>query len=305
MSVIVEEKEVTLTAEQVLEQQRAKQERLAMTWPIWETGLESAEGEKDFLKKYEGKVLFFTNTTIGCGNANQLEVLQWLQDEFQDQGFSVIGVPTNDYCGAGITKSNHKPARFAKGITCGLDSKEYSQEIYGTTFEYSEITHSNPNDLVSGTVGSAPGHNGVGEPYGEPHVFWKTIAGSSERLTDYDRSNGVSQFLDEYYSWWLNLGFHGGLKMSGNYEKYLFDRDGYFLKNFNCQVLTYDHEKMVKDQAALAGAPLAMAHGRSTKIFQEEYEVVKAAIQSALDGELSLLNPKHPNCIVSPQYQKN
>jgi glutathione peroxidase-family protein len=299
MSIAVEEKEIVLTPEQIEQNEVARQERLRMTWPIWETGLESASGEKDFLKQYQGKVLFFANTTVGCGNANQLEVLQWLQDEFQDQGFSVIGVPTNDFCGAGITKSNHKPEKFAKGITCGMDSKAYSEEIYNTTFEYSEMTHSNPNDLVSETVGSAPGHNGIGEPYGEPHTFWKTIAGQSDHIFNYNERNGIPHKSDDYYSWWLNLGFDMGVKMSGNYEKYLFDRDGYFLKNFNCQVLTYDHEKMVKDQAAKVGAPLGMAPGRSVKIFWEEYEVVKAAIQSALDGELSLLNPKHPDHILS------
>jgi glutathione peroxidase-family protein len=299
MSIAVEEVLVELTAEQLEKEGADRRERLQMTWPIWNSGLESASGEKDFLKKYEGKVLFFTNTTVGCGNANQLEVMQWLQDKFEDQGFSVIGVPTNDFCGAGITKSNHKPEKFAKGITCGMDSKEYSEEVYNTTFEYSEMTHSNPNDLVSATVGSAPGHNGVGEPYGEPHTFWKTIAGQSEHIFSYNQRNGIPHTSDDYYSWWLNLGFDGGVKMSGNYEKYLFDRDGYLLKNFNCQVLTYDHEKMVKDQAASVGSDLGMAPGRSVKIFWEEYEVVKAAIQSALDGELSLLNPKHPNYVIS------
>jgi glutathione peroxidase-family protein len=297
MSVAVEELEVVLTLEQWEQQERAKNERIKMTWPIWDSGLESASGEKDFLKKYQGKVLFFTNTTVGCGNANQLEVMQWLQDKYQDQGFSVIGVPTNDFCGAGITKSNHKPEKFAKGITCGMDSKVYSEEVYNTTFEYSEMTNSNPNDLVSATVGSPAGHNGIGEPYGEPHTFWKTIAGQSEHIFNHNEKNFIPHKTDDHYSWWLNLGFDGGVKMSGNYEKYLFDRDGYFLKNFNCQVLTYDHEKLVKDQAALVNAPLSMAPGRSVKIFWEEYEVVKAAIQSALDGELSLLNPKHPNYI--------
>ncbi len=297
MSIAVEDKLVVLTPEQVEQENNFRNQRLKMTWPIWDAGLESASGEKDFLKKYEGKVLFFTNTTVGCGNANQLEVMQWLQDKYQDQGFSVIGVPTNDFCGAGITKSNHKPEKFSKGITCGMDSKVYSEEVYNTTFEYSEMTHSNPNDQVSATVGQAPGHNGIGEPYGEPHDFWKTISGQSEHIFNHNEKNGIPHKSDDYYSWWLNMGFDMGVKMSGNYEKYLFDRDGYFLKNFNCQVLTYDHEKLVKEQAASVSSELGMAPGRSVKIFWEEYEVVKAAIQSALDGELSLLNPKHPNYI--------
>lgn len=257
--------------------------------------INSAEDTPNFLEQYKGKVLLFANTTVGCGNANQLEVLQWLQEDYEDQGFSVIGVPTNDYCGAGITKSAHKPERFAKGITCGMDSKVYSEEVYNTTFGYTQLTNSNPNDLVSATVGSEPGHNGNGEPYGEPHDFWKQVAAQSIAIYDYKTLNGIPTESDEYYSWWLNMGFDGGFKMAGNYEKYLFDRDGYFLKNFNCQVLTYDHERLVKEGAAKAGAHPKHAPGRSSKIFQEEYAVVKAAIQSAIDGELSLLNPKHPD----------
>jgi len=264
---------------------------------LYDVAINGADNSPNFLDKYKGKVTFFANTTVGCGNANQLEVLQWLQDSYEKQGFSVIGVPTNDYCGAGITKSAHKPERFAKGITCGMDSQVYSEEVYGTTFGYTQITNSNPNDLVSATVGSEPGHNGNGEPYGEPHDFWKQVAAQSIAIYDFKQANGIPTTSDEYYSWWLNMGFNGGYKMSGNYEKYLFDKDGYFLKNFNCQVLTYDHERLVKEGAAKANSFPVMAVGRSSKIFWEEYEVVKAAIQSAIDGELSLLNPKNPNFI--------
>lgn len=264
---------------------------------LYDVSINGADGTKNFLEQYKGKVTLITNTTVGCGNANQLEVLKWLHDDYEAQGFSVIGVPTNDYCGNGITKSNFKPERFAKGITCGMDSQAYSQEVYGTTFGYTEMTHSNPNDLVSATVGSAPGHNGLGEPYQEPHDFWKQIATQSIAIYDYKTLNGIPTTSQNYYSWWLNLGFDGGFRMSGNYEKYLFDKDGYWLKNFNCQVLTYDHERLVKEGAAKAGGVLAHAMGRSQKVFEEEYAVVKASIESALNGELSILNPKNPNYI--------
>lgn len=262
---------------------------------IYDVNIKGADGEDKFLEQYRGTVLMFTNTTVGCGNANQLEVLKWLHDDYESQGFSVIGVPTNDYCGVGITKSAHKPEKFAKGITCGMDSKVYSEEVYGTTFGYTEMTNSNPNDLVSATVGAKPGHNGNNEPYEEPHDFWKQIAAQAIKIYDYKTFSGIPTQYETYYSWWLNNGFDGGYKMSGNYEKYLFDKDGYFLRNFNCQVLTYDHEKLVKEGAKKANATLAHAPGRSPKIFEEEYAVVKAAIESALNGELSLLNPKHPD----------
>jgi glutathione peroxidase-family protein len=264
---------------------------------LYDVSINGADGTNNFLEQYKGKVTLFTNTTVGCGNANQLEVLKWLHDDYESQGFSVIGVPTNDYCGAGITKSNFKPERFAKGITCGMDSQVYSEEVYGTTFGYTEMTHSNPNELVSATVGSPAGHNGIGEPYGEPHDFWKQIAAQSIAIFDWKTYSGIPTSSQDYYSWWLNMGFDGGYKMSGNYEKYLFDKDGYFLKNFNCQVLTYDHERLVKEGAEKAGGVLSHAMGRSQKVFDEEYAVVKAAIESALNGELSLLNPKNPNYI--------
>ena len=118
MSIAVEETTLELTTEQVEQADKDRSERLKMTWPIWDAGLESASGEKDFLKKYQGKVLFFTNTTVGCGNANQLEVMQWLQDKFQDQGFSVIGVPTNDFCGAGIFSFVVRDGRVFR-LSCG------------------------------------------------------------------------------------------------------------------------------------------------------------------------------------------
>lgn len=262
---------------------------------IYDISINGADRSLNFLSGYKGKVTLFTNTTVGCGNANQLEVLKWLHDDYESQGFSVIGIPTNDYCGIGITKTNHKPEKFAKGITCGMDSQVYSEEVYGTTFGYTEMTHSNPNDRVSATVGSKPGHNGNNEPYGDPHDFWKQVAAQSIKIYDYKNLSGIPTTYEIYYSWWLNNGFDSGYQMSGNYEKYLFDKDGYFLRNFNSQVLTYDHEKLVKEGAKKASATLAHAPGRSPKVFEEEYAVVKAAIESALNGELSLLNPRHPD----------
>ena len=63
-----------------------------------------------------------------------------LQEKYQDQGFEIVAVPTNDYCGPGVTKG-----RWSQGITCGADSKAYGQEVYNTTFQFSEMVSSNPN----------------------------------------------------------------------------------------------------------------------------------------------------------------
>ncbi len=108
---------------------------------IYEIPLASAEGTPNHLEQYKGKVTLVVNTTVGCGNANQLEVLQWLQEKYSNEDFEIIAVPTNDYCGPGVTKG-----KWSEGITCGLDSKNYGEDVYGTTFKYSEMVSSIPHE---------------------------------------------------------------------------------------------------------------------------------------------------------------
>ena len=163
---------------------------------IYDIPLKSATNEDNFLSKFKGKVSLVVNTTVGCGNANQLEVLQWLQDKYGGDNFQVIGIPTNDYCGPGITKG-----KWSKGISCGLDSQNYGRDVYNTTFEYSEMVASNPNSLVSETVGK----NGLGEDHKEPHELYKEIAKQMIELGLMNIKNEIPQ--GGYLSPWLNHGF--------------------------------------------------------------------------------------------------
>jgi glutathione peroxidase len=71
---------------------------------IYDIPLSSASGQSGFLDQFKGKAALVVNTTVGCGNANQMEVLQKLQEIYGDKHFEVIAIPTNDYCGVGITK---------------------------------------------------------------------------------------------------------------------------------------------------------------------------------------------------------
>ncbi len=97
---------------------------------IYDIELKSAIGEPGFLQQFKGKAAIVVNTTVGCGNANQMEVLQWLQEKYGGDQFQIIAIPTNDYCGPGVTYG-----KWSEGITCGLDSQNYGQDVYGTTFK--------------------------------------------------------------------------------------------------------------------------------------------------------------------------
>ena len=100
---------------------------------LYDLELNAADGTPDFLKKYKGKVTMLVNTTVGCGNANQMEVLEWLHQKYKDRGFEIVALPTNDYCGPGVTKG-----AWSQGLVEGKDSQDYGCDVYGTTFGFSE-----------------------------------------------------------------------------------------------------------------------------------------------------------------------
>jgi glutathione peroxidase len=251
---------------------------------IYDIDLKSANGDNDFLKQYKGKVTMIINTTVGCGNANQLEVFQWLQEKYQDQGFEMVGIPTNDYCGPGITKG-----KWANGITCGMDSKAYGEDVYGTTFQYSEMISSNPHEKFYEIYP----HVNDNHTKREPHELYAEISSQMTALRDMkeyiEDSNIEGKFLPISG---FNVGFYDTIGMGGNYEKYLIDKDGYVIKHFPNTSLNYDVEKTFKESLIAEGhsGPFEQHGGRTIETFNEEYNFVCSEIEKAIAGARSPLN---------------
>lgn len=305
---------------------------------LYDVELNSAEGQPNFFQQFKGRVTLVVNTTVGCGNANQMEVLEWLQKKYKDRGFDVVALPTNDYCGPGVTKGE-----WSEGLVCGLDSQNYGKDVYGVTFNFSEKVNSIPNrDLVGEK-------NGIGEPFGEPSEIYTLIAEHMNRLTGKAEELGLELYpFNKYYSWWLCRGFYAGAVQAANFEKYLVDADGYVVKHYVPSVLNLDVEKTLRDQLLEeknflygdAGAELSRnirgmatdpitkkfipfekelvigdkgriviapdhildvshqqqlppgpGHGRSFRLFEEEWEVVCEHIEELLNGGKSIINP--------------
>jgi glutathione peroxidase-family protein len=167
-----------------------------------------------------------SSPTEACVNPRKASsvLAQWLQEKYQDQGFEIIAVPTNDYCGPGVTKG-----KWAKGITCGLDSQNYGQEVYKTTFKFSQMVTSNPNE-VANELSEHKGNtkvNGLGQPVGESHELYKEISSQMLKLSEIKDTFKDDMPEGGFISPWLNKGFYDGAKMGGNFEKYLIDKDGY------------------------------------------------------------------------------
>lgn len=59
----------------------------------------SIDGEPLPLSSFDGKVLMIVNTASQCGFTRQYAGLQSLWEHYRDQGFVMVGVPSNDFGG--------------------------------------------------------------------------------------------------------------------------------------------------------------------------------------------------------------
>jgi glutathione peroxidase len=109
---------------------------------VYDVPLKSWDGEDGFLEKYRGKVSLVVNVTADCGNSPQYESLEDIYNKYKDKGFEIIAVPTNDFCGPGITYNE-----FAEnGISCGLEARKYAIDKYNVSYDFSEMVVSKPHE---------------------------------------------------------------------------------------------------------------------------------------------------------------
>jgi len=70
---------------------------MAMT--LYDIALRTLSGEPTTLADHKGKVLLVVNVASKCGATPQYEGLERLQQRYADRGFTVVGVPTNQFGG--------------------------------------------------------------------------------------------------------------------------------------------------------------------------------------------------------------
>ncbi len=67
--------------------------------PIYDIPIDALDGTPGKLAEQDGKVTLMVNVASKCGLTPQYTGLQHLQEQYQDQNFSVLGFPCNQFMG--------------------------------------------------------------------------------------------------------------------------------------------------------------------------------------------------------------
>jgi glutathione peroxidase len=66
---------------------------------VYDVPLRTIDGRETTLAEYAGKTLLIVNVASKCGSTPQYSVLEQFQLDFEDQGFTVLGFPCNQFGG--------------------------------------------------------------------------------------------------------------------------------------------------------------------------------------------------------------
>ncbi len=66
---------------------------------VYDIPLKDINGKTTSLKSYQGKVLLLVNVASKCGLTPQYEALESLQKKYASKGFTIVGLPCNDFGG--------------------------------------------------------------------------------------------------------------------------------------------------------------------------------------------------------------
>lgn len=95
---------------------------------IYDIEVTTASGESYTLDRYKGKVMLIVNTASNCGFTPQFTELEELYQKYKEQGFVVLGFPSN---------------QFKQELPTSSDAEQACRLNFGVTFPIHEIVKVN------------------------------------------------------------------------------------------------------------------------------------------------------------------
>lgn len=98
---------------------------------IYDIPVKTEKGEQYKLDRYKGQVMMIVNTASKCGFTNQFTELEELYDKYKEEGFVVLGFPSN---------------QFKQELSSGEEAAEFCRLDYGVTFPMHEMVKVNGSE---------------------------------------------------------------------------------------------------------------------------------------------------------------
>ncbi len=95
---------------------------------IYDFEVTSENGETYSLELYKGKVLLVVNTATKCGLAGQFNELEDLYKKYSEQGFEILGFPSD---------------QFKQELSTGREAAEACRLSYGVSFQMHDLVKVN------------------------------------------------------------------------------------------------------------------------------------------------------------------
>ncbi|MCA0756144.1 glutathione peroxidase [Paenibacillus sp. N4] len=162
---------------------------------IYSYELETIRGEAAGMEQYKGKVLLVVNTASKCGFTPQYADLQKLYEEYKDQGFEILGFPSNQF-------GEQEPG-------ANSDVQSFCQLNHGVTFPLFAKT-----DVRGETA----------------HPLFQYLTEEAP-FEGFDTSEPSGKMLNAFLSEKLPH-FLEGNSVKWNFTKFLIDRDGRVVKRY-------------------------------------------------------------------------
>ena len=118
--------------------------------------VESITGKEIKLSKYKNKVVLLVNTASQCGFTPQYSGLQKIYDRYKEDGFIVLGVPSDD---------------FNQELSTNSDVKKFCEIRYGVNFPMTSIQKIKGNDAHPIYKWIADNVSVIGQPRWNFHKF--------------------------------------------------------------------------------------------------------------------------------------